>query len=295
MRWIVASTVWVCLACSSGAEPVRTRDVSAALSPSRGYPRVAAGIVVAIGDLHGDLEVARKALRLAGALGADDHWSGGRRVVVQTGDVIDRGDDDRAVIDLLERLRGEAAHAGGAFIPLLGNHEIMNVAGDLRYVTPASAAAFEQGRAQAFAPGSQYARVLARWPVIAQVGESVFVHGGVLPEHARYGPDRLNAQTAAWMRGEAPPPAILMQPDSPVWTRQYSSEHESAACTQLQAALRELGATRMIVGHTPQSGGISSACGDKVWRIDTGMSHFYGGRLQVLAIEGGKPRPWSAP
>jgi hypothetical protein len=42
------------------------------------------------------------------------------------------------------------------------------------------------------------------------------------------------------------------------------------------------------VGHTPQPRGISAACGDKVWRIDTGMSHSFGGALQVLEIEAGR-------
>jgi hypothetical protein len=245
--------------------------------------------VVAIGDLHGDLAVTRRALKLAGAIGADDRWTGGSLVVVQTGDVIDRGDDDRAVLDLLERLRGEAARAGGALIALCGNHEIMNVSGDLRYVSAKSAAAFPD-RAQAFAPGSAYAKLLSQWPVIAKVGDSVFVHGGVLAQHVSYGIDTLNREAAAWMRGEAAAPAVLMRDDAPVWTRLYSNEPDSAACEQLDGVLHALGAVRMVVGHTPQPRGISAACGDKVWRIDTGMSHVFGGALQVLEIEAGRVR-----
>ncbi|HEY2734643.1 MAG TPA: metallophosphoesterase [Polyangiales bacterium] len=245
---------------------------------------------MAIGDLHGDLDVTRRALRLAGAIDADDHWSGGQLVVVQTGDVIDRGDDDRAVLDLLDRLRAEAARAGGALIALCGNHEIMNVSGDLRYVSAKSAAAFSD-RARAFAPGAPYARRLAEWPVIAKVGDSVFVHGGVLPEHVRYGIDAINREAAAWMRGERGPPPILMQEDAPVWTRLYSSDPDADACAQLERTLRTLGAARMVVGHTPQPHGISAACGEKVWRIDTGLSHAFGGPLQVLAIEAGRAHP----
>ncbi|HET8937775.1 MAG TPA: metallophosphoesterase, partial [Polyangiales bacterium] len=68
--------------------------------------------LVAIGDVHGDLAATRRALSLAGALGADDHWAGGTLQVVQTGDTIDRGDQDREVLDLLDRLQGEATRAG---------------------------------------------------------------------------------------------------------------------------------------------------------------------------------------
>ncbi|MEY4577306.1 MAG: hypothetical protein RL701_2009 [Pseudomonadota bacterium] len=266
---------------------------AASAPPTRAYEYPAADRIVAIGDLHGDLAVTRRALRLAGALGpdlADDHWHGGKLVVVQTGDTLDRGDDDRAVLDLLDHLRTEAPQAGGAFITMSGNHEVMNVAGDLRYVSRASASAFEQGRAQAFAPGSAYARVLANWPVIVKVGDSVFVHGGVLAEHVRYGIDKINSETAAWMRGEQPAPAVLMREDAPIWSRLYSSEPDGAACAQLRQVLQQLGAARMVVGHTPQLRGITAACDGHVQRIDTGMSHFYAGPLEVLVIEGGQVR-----
>src|SRR4051812_4850817 len=64
--------------------------------------------LVAIGDLHGDLDATRKVLRLAGAIDASDRWVGGALVVVQTGDMLDRGDGERAIVDLFDRLIGEA-------------------------------------------------------------------------------------------------------------------------------------------------------------------------------------------
>src|ERR1700733_15173971 len=98
--------------------------------------------LLAIGDLHGDLDHARRALRLAGAIDASDRWVGGRLVVVQTGDELDRGDDDRAILDLVEDLKKQATAAGGELVALLGNHEIMNAAQDFRYVTIGGFAAF---------------------------------------------------------------------------------------------------------------------------------------------------------
>ncbi|HKP63041.1 MAG TPA: metallophosphoesterase [Polyangiales bacterium] len=288
-RLLAASqTCLVLLACSS-ASPAASPPPAAktpALERSTRYARPAAARVVAIGDLHGDLAAALRALRMAGAIDEAGHWSGGQLIVVQTGDVIDRGDDDRAVLDLLDRLRSEATRAGGALIALSGNHEVMNVQGDLRYVSAKSAEAFEQGRAAAFAPSSAYARRLADWPIVAKVGDSVFVHGGVLPKHVRYGIDRLNEETAAWMRGERAIPEILLAEDAPIWTRLYSAAPDDSACVELSQALRELGAARMVVGHTPQPRGIAAACSGKVWRIDTGMSRSYGGPVQVLELTG---------
>ena len=59
--------------------------------------------IVAFGDVHGDLEAARGALRLAGAIDEQDRWIGGDLIVVQTGDQLDRGDQEQAILDLFER------------------------------------------------------------------------------------------------------------------------------------------------------------------------------------------------
>ena len=246
-----------------------------------------APLIVAIGDLHGDLAATRRALRLAGAIDESDRWIGGALVVVQTGDQLDRGDQDREVFELLERVQAEAASAGGALLMLQGNHEVMNVAADLRYVTQTSADAFarEGGREAAFAPGGPFARRLAQRPLLMKVGDSVFVHGGILSKHLTYGLDRMDAEVSAWMRGELlSPPDILMVADGPIWTRLYSLAPED--CEQLRTVLARLGAVRMVVGHTVQASGINAGCGGLVWRIDTGMSAFYGGPTEVLEIRG---------
>lgn len=295
----------------------KTAPVAAPATPappgSRRYVRPAVDHLVAIGDLHGDLDVTRKALRLAGAIDGSDRWIGGKLVVVQTGDLIDRGDDDRAVLDLLARLEGEAKQAGGELVLVNGNHELMNVAFDFRYVTPASFTSFadqkgakidhprladltpsERGRAAAFAPGGTYARQLAPRPVVAQVGRTVFVHGGVLPEHVTYGIDRLNDEVSAWMLGQRPePPSAAAGEQGVAWTRAYSNDSRAVDCARLERTLKALDADRMVVGHTPQTHGVSPACDGKVWRIDTGLSHHYGGPLQILDVdrEGARVKP----
>ena len=81
-------------------------------------------------------------LRSAGVIDQKDHWIGGKTHLVQTGDMPDRGPDTRKVMDLLMALEKEAAKAGGHVHALIGNHEAMNVYGDLRYTTPAEFAAF---------------------------------------------------------------------------------------------------------------------------------------------------------
>jgi hypothetical protein len=264
----------------------------------------AAGRIVALGDWHGDLEAARRGLRLAGAIDGSDRWCGGDLVVVQTGDQLDRGGDEQAILELLARLGEEAAAAGGAVRFLLGNHELMNVKGDFRYVTEAGWRDFadagvtvdpadsalaalpeeQRPRAAAFRPGGPWAERLAAGSVALVVGRTVFVHGGLLPTHLEYGLDRLERETHAWLLGEGPEPPLLRQSDTPVWARHYSDDPDPDDCDLLGGVLDRLDCDRMVVGHTVQEGGITPRCGERVWCIDTGASARYGGPVQALEI-----------
>ena len=248
--------------------------------------------LVAIGDLHGDLGGTRAALRAAGAIDDHDKWIGGDLVVVQTGDVLDRGDDEQAILELLEKLAAEAHASGGALIQLLGNHELMNAAGDFRYVTPGGARDFGGDRARVLAPGGAWAKKLAAHNVIAIVGDSVLSHAGVLPDWVTH-VDEVNLASRCWLDGQAGGPRdgtpALVSDDSPVWTRVYGTEG-AVDCAQLERVLAELGAKRMIVGHTVQEKGITNACDGKLWRIDVGLAKLYGGPIEVLEIAGGQAR-----
>ena len=276
---------------------------AAGSDPPTRFP--AAPRIVAIGDLHGDLEATVEVLKLAGAIDDDLQWIGGDLVVVQTGDQLDRGDDERAILDLLVRLSREAAAAGGAVHVLNGNHEIMNVGLDLRYVTDGGFENFEdvadgievdsllasypeeqRGRVAAFRPGGPYAEILAGRNCVVIVGDNVFVHGGVLPRHIDYGIERLNTELHAWMRGDGPCPEVINERNSVTWARNFSFEVDDDDCTVLAGVLERLGASRMVVGHTVQEEGIDSFCQDRVWCIDTGMSAHYGGDVQALEIKG---------
>jgi hypothetical protein len=108
--------------------------------PSQARPE--ARRIVAIGDLHGDCSAWRDIARAARLIDASNRWAGGSTILVQTGDVTDRGPDSLKIINDLRRLQREAQRAGGMVVTLVGNHEAMNVTGDLRYVHPGEYRAF---------------------------------------------------------------------------------------------------------------------------------------------------------
>jgi hypothetical protein len=112
--------------------------------------------IVALSDIHGAYEPMVKALRAAAIVDDDLAWSGANSHLVIVGDIVDRGPDSRRVMDLLMELEHQAVAAGGRVHVLIGNHEVMNLSGDLRYVSSAEYAAFagderEQDRARWFA------------------------------------------------------------------------------------------------------------------------------------------------
>jgi hypothetical protein len=99
--------------------------------------------VIAIGDLHGDYNQYLNVMRSAGLIDKKEKWSGGKTHLVQTGDITDRGADSRKIIDHLLKLAKQAKKKGGYVHLLIGNHEGMNVTGDLRYVSGGEYKAFE--------------------------------------------------------------------------------------------------------------------------------------------------------
>lgn len=99
--------------------------------------------IVAIGDVHGAYPEFVSILQRTGLADGNLNWAGGQTTFVQLGDILDRGAESRKALDLMMKLEGQAAEQRGKVVPLLGNHEVMDIMGDLRYVS--------EGEYQAFA------------------------------------------------------------------------------------------------------------------------------------------------
>jgi len=103
------------------------------------------GRVVAIGDVHGAYPQLVEVLQEAGLISADRVWTGGSAHLVMLGDIVDRGPQSREALTLVMRLQAEARRAGGQVHLVLGNHEVMNLVGDLRYASAEDFAAYAAG------------------------------------------------------------------------------------------------------------------------------------------------------
>ena len=165
--------------------------------------------IVAIGDVHGAYDEYVGLLKSAGLINDKLSWSGGRATLVHTGDYTDRGTGVRAVLDLIMRLEREAKKSGGQVVPLLGNHEIMNLIGDWRDVTPEICATFtksgeDDGCAayrEAMSTSGVYGRWLREQQVAAKIGDSLFMHAGINPaKPAPRSIDEINEQVRTEVR-----------------------------------------------------------------------------------------------
>jgi len=98
--------------------------------------------VVAVGDVHGSFDGLVSILTATGLVDGQRRWAGGGTLLVQIGDLLDRGVEVRPVLDLMMSLQEQAEASGGRVVCLLGNHEAMNLLGIRRDVHPGSYAAF---------------------------------------------------------------------------------------------------------------------------------------------------------
>lgn len=223
--------------------------------------------LVALGDIHGDLSNTKKALHLAKLADAAGTWTGGCSTLVQTGDVVDRGQDSVRALEYLQSLQGQAAEDGGRVVLLLGNHEIMNLQGQTAYVNPLELQKHGgvDGWLRLFSPrGGRLGARLMSHDVVAHINDTVFVHAGILPEFARHGASGLNDMAKRALRksfyvsdgvdaGDGF--GDVLGDNGPTWTRRLIFEARRRKCDVLRESLRILGARRMVVGHTVNEDG----------------------------------------
>jgi hypothetical protein len=226
------------LACSQAPGHAQAPARGAASAHEEAGPRFAdVARVVVVADVHGARSALIDILVAAELIDSAAHWSGGASHLVSLGDLLDRGPDSRGVLDLLMRLQGEAAAQGGRVHVVLGNHEVMNLIGDLRYLTASDYAAFaaEETAAQRFAgyaslapagtlddatvarfeedyPQGYFARHeafsshgpyggwLLSLPAIVVINDTAFVHGGLPPLVATQAVDALDATITTKLR-----------------------------------------------------------------------------------------------
>jgi hypothetical protein len=255
--------------------------------------------IVAIGDIHGDYEHLISILQHAKLVDEENNWIGKNSILVQMGDLINRGNDTLKIYDTMLNLREQAKEKGGIVHMLLGNHDILEIEGNHYFTSLKDYESFGglKAREEAFGPTGKYGKVIRQEMNITMViGDSIYAHAGVAPEYVTEGVDKLNEHAREilldtpsvdelyqlYLQNTIHPiytdPLFNKDGTGPLWIRDFAKNPESEVCSQIEKTLELTNTKRMIVGHTPQSyGKIRSRCNNKLILIDIGISRCIGG------------------
>ena len=288
--------------------------------------------LIVLGDIHGDYKLFIQMLRIAEVININKNgsivWTGGSTYVVQIGDQIDRcrpinnmmchnplttyqdEASDVKIMTLANELHKQAIKHGGAMISLLGNHELMNSAGIMSYVSYLGIKQFDnyvdpnnpdvkfqsgkEARAYAFAPGNELGKMMGctRLPAVI-IGSHLMVHAGIIDGLIKElglsqisDLETINIGIRMWLLGLLKKKYIKQiikgSNTSMFWTRILGNippdvNLKNPVCEKhIGKVLSLFKIGSIIVGHTPQSftysDDINQTCSGSVWRVDNGSS-----------------------
>jgi len=252
------------------------------------------GKLFIVSDIEGNFSAFRKLLQAGGIIDADYNWTFGNGHLVLTGDFVDRGSMVNEVLWLIYSLEDKAKAAGGYVHYILGNHEIMNLNGDLRYLHPKyleSAGLLGEGFTSLIGEDTELGRWFRSKNVMEKINDILFVHGGVSAPVNRMdlSTTRLNKLVRPYyadslMEFKNPNLDTLYSDLGPFWYRGYYKTNPSSEEETVNTTLRQYKVNRIATGHTVIADTISIRFGGRVINTDV---HHLGGHTEALLIENG--------
>lgn len=267
--------------------------------------------IVVVGDIHGDFNILITCLKKAKVINDSREWIGGSAHVVQLGDILDKGGrginssaqsmEEFSIFEFLNYLDTEAEKHGGKVHYLIGNHEIMNIQGDFRYVHKKHLNhTGNKIRRHLFEPGGYMAKLLACHSYgVLKINKWFFCHAGLLPKHvSSKSISQINEIVRNILTGKKKgglskyEEDLLFSKDSIFWNREYFFNQNK--CNILNKTLEILNEKDggLIVGHTIHKH-ITPECNKKLWFADVGLSPAFGNlysNIELLEIVNNKPR-----
>jgi hypothetical protein len=281
--------------------------------------------VVAVGDVHGDADQLAAVLRSAKLIDDKGAWCGGKAHLVQTGDILDRGPDSRRAMDLLMRLEAEAKQAGGAVHALIGNHEAMNLYGDLRYVSEGEIAAFRDANSEkareelykeyqksakgvvfdettrrnweadhplgyaehrrAFGPDGVYGKWIRGHNAVIRIDGTLFLHGGIAPKYADWGVRTINERIRIELADFTKLEGGVAADDQGPLWYRGMALRGRELEAHVGTVLKNYEVDRIAIGHTYTDGAVIPRFAGRVLQIDVGLSKVYDAAGRCACLE----------
>lgn len=237
------------------------------------------------------------------------NWIFDQGHLVVCGDMFDRGNDVIPCLWLLYSLEKKAELFGGKVHFLLGNHDVMNLQLDIRYVEQkyiqlAKILFDEIEDKKAYQNLMSTNNELVKWisskNSVEKIGKSLFLHGGISPElvDALFSIDEINQTVREHIHenliknpGLNVKANLIMGRRGPLWYRglvqDYKQYYAKVNMSQLDEILKYYDVDRIVIGHTIVSDQITTDFNNKIIRVDTKHSTIkFSGKTEGLLIDG---------
>ncbi len=252
--------------------------------------------LVIISDIHGQYDLMVELLRSHSVIDENLNWSFGTGHLVINGDILGRGDKVTEALWLAYTLEDQAIAAGGRLHYLLGNHELMLLENDLRYLNRKYIRAARLMKMSVKKMHNEQS-VLGNWlrkrPVVITIDSLLITHAGISPDfvgrqltvhdvNQMFYENILN--TSKNSPNRAKDILFLTSPKGPMWYRGYFGE-EDLDEKDLDDILDYFGSKRVIVGHTSVDM-ITPLFGGRVLAVDSSIKN--GRTGEILIIQNGE-------
>lgn len=257
----------------------------------------AADKILALSDIEGEFDNFRKLLIAAHVMDSLYRWTFGNGHLVICGDLFDRGKDVMAELWLLYKLEEEAKAGGGYVHTILGNHDIMNLSGDIRYVQPRyidNAKIIGKEYMELFNKNSELGKWLRSKNIMEKIGDNLCLHGGISPKILSIGwtieksNDKCRPYYDQYLHPENFTDKNLWaffdgNNISPFWYRGYFTDPKASQAF-VDSTVAFYQCHQIIVGHDVVVA-VAPFYQDKVFGVDVNE---HAGNAQGLFIESGK-------
>jgi hypothetical protein len=251
--------------------------------------------LLVLSDIEGNFGALRKLLQASKVIDKDFNWTFGDGNLVLVGDFFDRGEQVTEVLWFIYYLEDKAKAAGGYVHFILGNHEIMNLSGDLRYVQQKyldNAVFLNKKYETMYDESSELGRWLRTKNIVEKIGDIMFAHGGIsagmnsmnisIPEINKSARPYYADSTYKYSDQSA---GIIFSDLGPFWYRGYYDKSNPDIPSQIDSTLSQFGVNHIITGHTIISDTISVWYHGKLLNTDV---HHAEGKSEALLIEENK-------
>ncbi|MCT4615333.1 MAG: metallophosphoesterase [Marinifilaceae bacterium] len=251
--------------------------------------------IVTIGDIHGNYSELVDILRYNKIIDDKKNWIFGKSHLVITGDVFDRGDNVTECLWLIYKLEKQAFKMGGRVHFLLGNHELMIMTYDDRYISKKykhHAALNKLYYSQLYEINTILGKWLRNKNTMVRINKFLFVHGGISPKFLEkaYSIKETNKKMTEIINDreqkiDSITVDLFLSSHGPLWYRGYLNKtpyYDKITEIDIDKTLEFYNVDKIIFGHTPVMR-ISPFFASKIVAVDVPIGH-HGIKPQAMLI-----------